>query len=530
MELEGTHWIAGRRSAEGSERFQAVDPTTGETLEPGFPEATSAEIAQAADAAEEAFTALAALAPSERAQLLETIADEIFELGDPLLERLGRETALPPARLTGERGRTVGQLRLFAELLRDGTCLDARIDTALPDREPLPRPDLRRVLRPLGPVAVFGASNFPLAFSVAGGDTASALAAGCPVVVKGHPAHPGGSELVAAAVAKAVAKHELPGGAFSLVHGASPRVGEELVDHPSIKSVGFTGSLRAGRALFDRAAARPEPIPVHAEMGSSNPVFFLTGVLSQDPAALAAATVGSLTLGAGQFCTNPGMLVVPTGAEADGFREALVAAVSDAPTGTAVHAGIAESYRSDLQTFLDTPDVELLAGTVGGDGAALQPALLGVSATTLTSRPHLLSELYGPATLLITADSTDAMTALAAALPGQLTATLHATDDELAGATGLLSTLSRRAGRLVLRGFPTGVEVSPAMHHGGPYPASSDERTTSVGTAAIARFLRPTCWQDFPDAALPPELRDDNPLGLLRLVNGQLTREPVTRT
>ncbi len=528
--LHGLSLVAGRRGASGGAVFRAHDPAADAPLDPAFHEAQAADIDAALDAAVEAF-ALYRRQPAEmRARLLEAIATEIEGLGDALLTRAQRETGLPFARLQGERGRTCGQLRLFAEVVREGSWVDARIDTALPDRQPLPRPDLRRMLVPLGPVIVFGSSNFPLAFSVAGGDTASALAAGCPVVVKAHPAHPGTSELVGEAIKRAVAACGLPAGIFSLLHGASPAVGVALVQHPAATAVGFTGSHRAGRALFDAAAARSHPIPVFAEMSSLNPVFLLPGAVRQRAAALAQGLLGSFTLGVGQFCTKPGLVFAVRSPETDDFLETFASAVRAAAPGVMLTPGIRTAFAENkerLSRFRGVrPFAETQAPTIAG--AEGRAGVATVAAADFLAQPELSAlEVFGPYTLVVLADSEEQFAACARALEGQLTATVHGAADELAAAQPLLAELEQKAGRVLLNGFPTGVEVSPAMHHGGPYPATSDTRFTSVGTAAILRFARPVCHQNYTEALLPEALRNDNPLGLMRLVNGRLTREAV---
>lgn len=479
-------------------------------------DATAAEIDQAVSAAAAAAPAFAATSGAQRAAFLEKIADELVALGPTLLERAHAETSLPMPRLEGERARTAGQLRLFASLIREGSWVDARIDPALPQRTPLPRPDLRRMLRALGPVAVFGASNFPLAFSVAGGDTASALAAGNPVVVKAHPAHPGTSDLAAQAIASAARACGLPAGVFSMVHGTSPEVSLALVRHPLLEAVGFTGSTRAGRALFDAAAARPRPIPVFAEMGSVNPIFLLPTALAERTTALAEGVTTSFTLGVGQFCTKPGLVIGITSPAWTAFTDALATKARTVPTAPMLHAGIKDAF---------TRGVTLLSGVEWlAQGHA---NVARVDAATLLARPELAHELFGPFTLLVTARDAAELRTLASALEGQLTATLHGTEADLTSAADLIAILSRKAGRIVINGFPTGVEVSPAMHHGGPYPASTDPRFTSVGTAAIQRFARPICYQNLPDALLPDALKSANPLGLLRLVDSKPTRDPL---
>jgi alpha-ketoglutaric semialdehyde dehydrogenase len=530
MSLHGLSLIAGQPGQTGGKTFHAVNPATGETLQPAFHEASNDEAGRALDAAAAAFADYRARPAADRARLLDTIATEIEALGDALLQRVTSETGLPLGRVTGERGRTCGQLRLFAQLVREGSWVDARIDTALPDRQPLPRPDLRRMLLPLGPVVVFGSSNFPLAFSVAGGDTASALAAGCPVVVKAHRAHPGTSELVAGAVTRAVAACGLPAGVFSLIHGGGASIGIAMVKHPATTAVGFTGSHAAGRALFDAAASRPHPIPVFAEMSSINPVFLLPGALRERGAALAQGLVGSFTLGVGQFCTKPGLVFLQRGPDADAFLAKLAELVRGAPSGTLLTRGIRDAFVENRAKVTAVPGVTGLAQGGGSSDAGrteLPPSVATASARDFLAHPALATEAFGPFTLVLLADSAAEIAACAAALEGQLTATLHGTAADLAGARSLLATLEQKAGRIVVNGFPTGVEVSPAMNHGGPYPATTDVRFTSVGTAAIHRFVRPVCYQGLPDDLLPPALQNANPLGLLRLVNGAPSRDAL---
>ncbi len=526
MRLHGENWIGARRSAEAPATLWGLDPASGERLEPGFHEATEGEIDAACTLAAAAAGPYAALPAERRAAFLEAAAAAIDELGDALVERTAAETGLAWPRLAAERARTVGQLRLFADLVRAGWWVEARIDRAHRERVP-PRPDLRRMLVPLGPVAVFGASNFPLAFSVAGGDTASALAAGCPVVVKAHPAHPGVSELAAGAVLAAAQATAVPDGVFSLLHGASTRVGEALVQHRCIRAVAFTGSQRGGRALFDLAARRPVPIPVYAEMGSANPVFVLPGALAARGEAIAEALAESVLRGAGQFCTNPGLTVLPAGAATDAFLARAGSLLGAAPAGTMVHAGIAAGYEAALAEVAAIPGVAIAARSEAGAArreTAARGALLRTEASTFLAHERLGREVYGPATLAVVCGSGEELLAVARGLEGHLTATVHGTPEELAAHAELLSVLATKAGRLVCNGVPTGVEVGHAMQHGGPYPATTDSRSTSVGTAAIARFARPVCWQDFPDAVLPLELQNANPRGVWRLVDGEMTR------
>jgi alpha-ketoglutaric semialdehyde dehydrogenase len=517
--------VIGRRVT-----FRARNPATGESLEPEFVEASIGEIDRASRAAEGAFEPYAGLSPQKRAGFLRAVAQQVLGLGDQLTERAAAETALPVPRLESERARTVSQILLFAELVEEGSWVEARIDRALPDRKPQPRPDIRRMLVPIGPVAVFGASNFPLAFSVAGGDTVSALAAGCPVVVKAHPAHPGTSELVASAIRTAAHETQMPTGVFGMLQGESPEVGITLVTHPSIRAAGFTGSLYAGRSLFDAAAMRPEPIPVHAEMGSSNPVFVLPGALEVRGEAIAKGLAASVTLGSGQFCTNPGLTVLLDSPEGNAFLKATGDLLGAAPAGTMVHAGIKSAYDREIAEIARTGGVTIAARAAGAGAhpeTEALPALLLTDARTYVDTPRLSGEIFGPATLAVRCGSRAEMLGLARALHGHLTATVHGTEKDLADFADLVAILRRKAGRLIFNGFPTGVEVCHAMHHGGPYPATTDSRSTSVGTAAIHRFARPVCYQDFPAAALPDELRDENPRRIWRLVDGAPTRDPL---
>lgn len=528
--LHGFSLVAGSRGAPGGKTFRAVNPAGGPELLPDFHEASPAEADRALELAQAAQAPFAATPGETRAALLEAIAAGIEELGDALIARATAESGLPAARLTGERARTCSQLRLFAQLAREGSWVDARLDPALPDRRPLPRPDVRRILRPVGPVVVFGSSNFPLAFSTAGGDTAAALAAGCPVVVKAHRAHPGTAELVAGAVARAVAAVGLPPGVFSQLHGEGAILGIRLVRHPATAAVGFTGSQAAGRALHDAAASRPRPIPVFAEMSSLNPVFLLPGALRERGTEIAAGLLASFTLGVGQFCTKPGLVFAVRGEATEAFLTALAAGVRAAPCGTMLTPGIRGAFLAQQQRLLAAAGVTVWAGGSGEPAAERHEARPVVGRTTaehFLAHPELAEEAFGPFTLVVEAPDLGALAACAAALSGQLTATLHGTPEDLATAGTLRSMLEERAGRLVLNGFPTGVEVCPAMHHGGPYPATTDSRFTSVGTAAILRFARPVCYQGFPDALLPPALQAANPLGLLRLVDGCPTREPL---
>jgi 2,5-dioxopentanoate dehydrogenase len=524
MELSGGNLIGGEFRVGRGATFRGIDPSTGAELEPAFREAEEADVEQALSSAEAAFADYRRSDGELRGRFLRAIAEELLELGDGLIDRAGAETGLPAARLQGERARTVAQLRLFAEHVEEGSWVEARIDTPDPARAPSPKPDLRRMLIPLGPVVVFGASNFPLAFSVAGGDTASALAAGCTVVFKAHPAHPGTSEMAARAIARAAGGVGLPGGVFSLLHGWSHQVGLAMVRHPLTRAVGFTGSLRGGRALFDAAAARPDPIPVYAEMGSVNPVFLLPSAVAERGEAIAQGLAQSITLGVGQFCTNPGVVVAMESAGFGTVRSLLAEGIRESAAGVMLYDRISEAYTVALNRWAEKGVESVARAAASPSSCPGQPALHATDAATFLGDPELQQEVFGPASLLVAATGADELERVAESLEGQLTVTIHATARELQEYSRLIDILQRKAGRLIFNGFPTGVEVGHAMQHGGPYPASTDARTTSVGTAAIFRFARPVCYQDFPETALPPALRDRNELGIWRLVDGEFTR------
>ncbi len=505
--------------------FRAVNPARGGELEPPFHSATESEVAQACTLAEAAFDSYRHTTPAQRAALLEAIAANILAIGELLIGRAEAETGLPRGRLEGERARTVNQLRMFAAHLQDGAWMDARIDGALPERQPLPRPDLRMWSIPVGPVAVFGASNFPLAFSVAGGDTASALAAGCPVIVKGHPAHPGTGELVARAVQKAVADCRLPAGVFSFLPGNGNELGGALVRHPAVQAVGFTGSRSGGLALAAIAASRPQPIPVYAEMSSINPMFVLPAALAARGGAIAGGYVQSLVLGAGQFCTNPGIVLGLAGSGFERFCMAAAALLRETAPMTMLSPAIHGAYQRGVARLERHARTVLLArGKTGGGACEAAAALYSVDARALLADASLSEEVFGPAGLLVSCRDPGDMLAVAAQLEGQLTATLQMDDADTDLAHRLLPVLERKAGRILANGFPTGVEVADAMVHGGPFPATSDGRSTSVGTAAIGRFLRPVCYQNLPQSLLPLALRDGNPLHIWRRFNGELAR------
>ena len=504
--------------------FRATNPATGEMLDPEFIEAGEAEVDVALRAAEAAFPAFARTAPHERAALLRAIADELLELGAALLNRANAETGIPVARLEMERTRTMSQLRLFADLLEEGSWVEARIDSADPARTPAPRPDIRRMLVPLGPVAVFCASNLPLAFSVAGNDTASALAAGCPVVCKAHPGHPGTAELMTRAVERALARCGMSPAVFTLLHGWSHAVGLALAKHPLTQAIGFTGSLKGGRAIFDAAAARPAPIPVYAEMGSINPVFLLPSVLAQRSEALAKGLAQSITVNVGQFCTNPGVLLGVRGDDLDALVRTVGERIAGADAAVMLYDGLRTSFLGGLDRARKNGAMLRAGGSNGMNKFTVAPALLSTDAAHFLAEPALHAELFGPASLVVGAADVSELERIAEALEGQLTASIHGTEQELAENWRLVEILVRKVGRVIFNGFPTGVEMGHAMQHGGPYPASTDSRTTSVGAAAITRFARPVCFQNFPDEALPPALRRRNALGIWRLVNGEMTR------
>ena len=497
----GKHLLAGDWI--GTEATFLSEPAHGDAH--AFSVGTPELVDQAAQAAEDAFWSYGYSTRQERATFLNTIADEIDARGDAITQIGTQETGLPEARLQGERGRTTGQLRLFASHILAADYLDRRHDKALPDRAPLPRPDMRLMQRPIGPVAVFGASNFPLAFSTAGGDTAAALAAGCPVVVKGHPAHPGTGEIVAEAIHAAITKCNLHPGVFSLIQGDGHNFGASLVQHPLIKAVGFTGSLGGGRALFDLCAQRPEPIPFFGELGSVNPMFILPEALMARGKDIAAGWAGSLTMGAGQFCTNPGIVILLDGPDADAFTKTATDALSSVGAQTMLTDGIAAAYRAGTDRIANTSGVRALV-TSTTDARRATPVLFATTAQEWLENDALGEEVFGPLGLIVRAKNRDEMMTVAKSLKGQLTCTIQMDDGDAETATALLPILERKAGRILANGFPTGVEVCDAMVHGGPYPASTNFGATSVGTLSIRRFLRPVSYQNIPDSVLPWDL------------------------
>lgn len=518
MSLHGQNFIGNEKSSDNKNTFKAVNPATKSSLEPVFHEATEGEVNHAVENAAEAFPEYSKKSAEEKAAFLDAIGDEIMALGDELINRCMKESGLTEGRLTGERGRTVNQLKLFADVVRDGSWVDARIDTG--------EPDVRSMRKALGPVGVFGASNFPLAFSVAGGDTASALAAGCPIVVKAHPSHPGTCELVAEAILKAAEKTGMPDGVFSMVHGISHEVGLAIVRHPKIKAVGFTGSFGGGKALFDEANKRPEPIPVYAEMGSTNPVFILPGALKERKESMAEELAGSVSLGVGQFCTNPGLVFHQESDDAASFQSALSEQMKNVGAGVMLNEGIQKNYLSGLEKLSEIEGVQVLAkGKDDENGYRGSAALLRASASVYFKNQDVEEEVFGPSTVLISSSGKEQMIQAARRLRGHLTATIHGTDEDLAEYSELIEVLEQKVGRLIFNGYPTGVRVCHAMIHGGPFPATTDSRSTSVGTTAIRRFARPVCYQDFPNITLPDELKDENPRDIWRLVDGEFTKD-----
>ena len=519
--IKGMQLIGYREVAEGSEYFHSIDPASGSVSPTLFYKATAAEVDLAATLAESAFDSYRKKSGIEKSGFLLKIADELAANKALLVSICEAETALPQARLEGEVARTINQLKLFAELIAEGSWVDARIDTALPDRSPVPKPDLRSMLIALGPVAVFGASNFPFAFSVAGGDTVSALASGCPVVFKAHPAHPKTSELVGKAIIRAAAACGLPEGVFSMLHGDGPTTGTALVTHPAIKAVGFTGSYKAGTSIAEAAFKRPFPIPVYAEMGSANPVFVLPGALKQHTDKIASGYIQSLTMGAGQFCTNPGLLIYQDNGtqESESFHSALKEGISQATTHSLLTEAIGTAFSKGVAERSAHPALAVLASSTAMDKAPM-PTLFSADYTVFSKDATLEEELFGPSGIVITSPSKTELLLFAKNLSGHLTATVHATEEDIVEYKELFDILELKVGRILINGFPTGVEVSHAMVHGGPYPATSDSRSTSVGTAAIYRFTRPVCYQSFGASLLPDELKDENPLGIWRLVNG----------
>jgi alpha-ketoglutaric semialdehyde dehydrogenase len=527
--LKGYNLVGQAESAGGKEFLQVFSTVKQATLPEKFTIATTQEIDEAVDLAVAAFKTYKMVSAADRATFLDCIADEIMALGNELIERAMLESGLPEPRLVGERGRTTGQLKLFASLLREGSWVEAVIDPALPDRVPLPRADIRKMLVPIGPVVVFGASNFPFAFSTAGGDTASALAGGNPVIVKAHEGHLGTNELIASAIKKAVEKCKMPDGTFSFVIGNGAVTGMQLVKHPGVKAVGFTGSSKAGMAIFNAAINEREvPIPVYAEMSSINPVLLLPSKIASDPAGIAKLISGSVTLGAGQFCTNPGILFLIDDAATPIFIERLIAEISLVSPASMLNESVCSNYYKSKQQISSQEGVVTL--WTGEDAAAAYkgaPAIFQVSDAQFNDNPELQHEVFGPASLIVLCRDQAAMSTALGVLEGQLTGTVIGDISDIRQYATCIQLLTDKVGRLVYNNVPTGVEVCHAMVHGGPFPATTDSRTTSVGTEAIRRFVRPLCLQDCPVDLLPDALKNHNPLGIMRKVNGAYTKDAI---
>jgi alpha-ketoglutaric semialdehyde dehydrogenase len=524
-QLTGRSLIGFGQGAGSGEPLYARNPTTGQQMQPGFIPATAEEVDRAVQLAADAFKSYSHTTGRERGAFLRKIADKIEAITGEIVERAVQETALPVARLQSETARTCNQLRLFAQVAEEGSWVNARIDHAEPDRKPLPKPDIRSLMRPLGPVVVFGASNFPLAFSVAGGDTASALAAGNTVIVKAHAAHPGTGELVGRAVQEAVRECGMPEGVFSLLFGHGSQIGIALMKHPLVRAGGFTGSRAGGRALMDVAAARPEPIPFYAEMSSTNPVFMLPAALRERAEAIASALYASFTMGAGQFCTKPGMVFLEKGADAERFASKLGELVKGSTHFHLLTEVIHSSYGAAITKRKSDSTVRVLAErqASGAAGFCADPAVFEADAEAFIGS-NLDEEIFGPSTLVVRHSSREQLLEIARSLDGHLTATVQGTEQDLRDFADLIAILETKVGRLIFNGFPTGVEVTHAMVHGGPYPSTSDGRSTSVGSQAIFRFTRLVCYQGFPDTALPEELKEANPMGIWRMVDGSLRK------
>jgi NADP-dependent aldehyde dehydrogenase len=527
--MEGKNLIGNELSAQGSTTFRAVDPATGNTLPGDFYLATADEVDAIAAKAAAAFKIYSQKTGEEKAVFLEAIADEIMALGDDLINRAIAESGLPAARLTGERGRTTGQLKMFAQLLRDGSWVQARIDTAIPDRQPLPKVDLRYMMIPLGPVMVFGASNFPFAYSAAGGDTASALAAGCPVIVKAHPSHPGTDAMVSQAIISAAKKTNMPDGVYSMLF-SDETIAIKLVTDPAVKAIGFTGSRKGGMAIFNAAVNRTEPIPVYAEMSAVNPVILMPGAVAANAAGIAQGLTGSVTLGVGQFCTNPGLVFMVDDANTKTFLDALSAGIKNAMPATMLSKNICVNYYNGIERLKHTSSVTELAesdAAANAEKTEAAPHVFTVSQQDFISNKQLSQEVFGPASLVVLCKDVASIAAVLETMEGQLTATVHAAAADENNLHAVVELMKEKAGRIIFGGFPTGVEVCDSMVHGGPFPSTTDGRSTSVGSAAIERFVRPVAYQNFPQHLLPDALKDHNPLHILRLINGAWSKHAV---
>ena len=526
--ITGKNYIGNALSAKGNIKYKTFNPKLNIENEHTFTEATSTEIEMACVLAEQAFQRLKSYSGKDKAQFLNAIADEILALDDELIQTYCSETGLPEGRAKGERGRTVGQLRSFAELVAEGSWVEATIDTAQPERQPMPKSDIRKMMTPLGTVVVFGASNFPLAYSTAGGDTAAAFAAGCPVIVKSHPMHAGTGELVASAIVKAAEKTGMPNGVFSNLNSSGIEVGAELVKRPEVKAVGFTGSIKGGRALYDLAAQRKEPIPVFAEMGSINPVVILPEALSHRSEDLARTYASSITLGTGQFCTNPGLILGLKSEGLSNFITQLSDEIVKIEPSCMLHPNIIGAYETNKKRALAQPNLNISADY----SSSVEPnhakqTIATVSGATFIENPTLHQEVFGPFSMIVQCENVGELEHVVSNLEGQLTGTVIANDNEASNYRNVISALQNRVGRIIYNGVPTGVEVCPSMVHGGPYPSSTDSRFTAVGIHSIKRWVRPFSYQDWPNDLLPDELKNDNPLGITRLVNNKQTKATI---
>ena len=526
--IKGNNYIGNQASAKGSKTFKTFNPQLNIENEHIFTEASSEEINEAVALASEAFKSYRNTSGKKKAYFLNAIADEILALGDELIQTYCSETGLPEGRAKGERGRTVGQLRSFADLVLEGSWVEATIDTALPDRQPMPRSDIRKMLIPLGPVVVFGASNFPLAYSTAGGDTAAAFAAGCPVIVKSHPMHAGTGELVSQAIIRAAEKTGMPNGIFSNLNSSGIEVGVQLVKHSGVKAVGSTGSIRGGRALYDLASQREEPIPVFAEMGSVNPVIILPEALKSRGAGLAKTYAGSITLGSGQFCTNPGLLLGIKGEALSSFIQNLADEILRIEPSCMLHPNIVGAYENNKAKALLQSELMVTANyDLEVKSNFAKQAITTVQGETFLENTTLHQEVFGPYSIVVQCKDVKQLETIVTKLEGQLTGTVIAEDDEVGGYSNVIDALQNRVGRIIYNGVPTGVEVCPSMVHGGPYPSSTDSRFTAVGIHSIKRWVRPFSFQDWPNSILPSELKNENTLGISRLVNNKQTTSAI---
>jgi len=522
--LTGKNFIGNKLSSSGNVTFQTFNPELNKKNDQIFYEASNGEIEESVDLAKNAFEDYKKTSPNERSKFLNSIADEILSISDELLEVYCAETGLPAGRSRGELKRTVGQLRSFADLVLDGSWVEASIDTAIPEREPIPKPDLRKMMMPLGPVVVFGASNFPLAYSTAGGDTASALAAGCPVIVKSHPMHAGTGEIVASAIISAAKKNNMPNGVFSNLNSKDISVGVQLVNHPNVKAVGFTGSLKGGRSIYDLASKRDIPIPVFAEMGSTNPIIIMPAKIKNDYEDLAVKFAKSITVGSGQFCTNPGMIISIKGTELNRFIECLSLELKKIEPTCMLHPNILDAYNSNANQTISNKDVDIFyQSDLNNKENYPKHILATVDSNIFIKNMNLHHEVFGPFSLIIKCNDMNDLRKVIFSIQGQLTGTIIGEKDEIYKNKDLIDLLGSRVGRIIFDGVPTGVEVCPSMLHGGPYPATTDSRFTAVGTNSIQRWVRPFSFQDFPDELLPDELKNNNPLNIKRTINGVIT-------